>query len=205
MVQKQKSKNRRKPTSIQEKKKESMADEAFDTRELGKALDDSAAATTSTPQEPPPPIDVLSNDVLVSILAAVDDPNWVRRTIPLVCKGWAELSRSKDASPRHETRYVDFYNEAKRAVEAGGRGAPPLVHGSRVLSWAERREGSVRTLLITRVEDGATKDFSFKEMGRLVTVASPKLTNLGFDFDLYIQSFRANSGAAAAATTFSPI
>jgi len=38
MARKRKSKNRQKPTSIQEKKKETMADEAFDTRALGEAL-----------------------------------------------------------------------------------------------------------------------------------------------------------------------
>ena len=171
------------------KRKKTMAGNAFDTRALGEALDDSVATpSTSTSQQRPPPIDVLSNDVLVSIFAAIDDPNFVRRTIPLVCKDWAELYRSKDASPLHETLYINFATEVERAVKAGSRGTPPFVHGSRVISWAERRAGSVRRLFITAVEDGATKDFSFKEMGGLVGAAAPSLTALGFDFELYVRS-----------------
>ena len=98
-----------------------MAERAFDTTVLCEALDAAAPPSTSTPQEPPPPINVLSYDVLVSIFLALEDPDWVRRTIPLVCKDWAELYRSKDASPLHETLEVDFAKEVETAVEAGGK------------------------------------------------------------------------------------
>ena len=70
-----------------------MAD-AFDTLELSAALDgDDGAELTITD---------LPKELLVSVFVAVGDSRWVRHTIPCVCKGWAELYRSQDASPLHE-------------------------------------------------------------------------------------------------------
>ena len=79
-----------------------MAD-AFDTLKLSAALDgDDGAELTITD---------LPNDGLMSVFEAVGDLRWVRHTIPCVCKGWAELYRSQDASPLHEKLKVDFRKE----------------------------------------------------------------------------------------------
>ena len=62
-------------------------------------------------------INDLPKELLVSIFAAIDNPTWVRFTFPCVCKAWAELYRSKDASPLHETLEVDFRKEVIWARE----------------------------------------------------------------------------------------
>ena len=54
------------------------------------------------------PLNDLPNDLLVSVFEAVGDLRWARRTVPLVCKAWAELERSQGASPPHETLEVDI-------------------------------------------------------------------------------------------------
>ena len=114
--------------------------EAFDTRELAAALDGDAGAELT--------ITDLPNDVLVSIFEAVGDLRYVRHTAPCLCKEWAELYRSQDASPLHETLEVDFLEEAVttaqdarrrglgRAARAAGQGrslAPPLFFAGSVL------------------------------------------------------------------------
>ena len=56
----------------------------------------------------------------MSVFIAVEDDDWVRDTVPLVCKEWAELYRSKDASPLHETLEVDFEKEVENTVAREG-------------------------------------------------------------------------------------
>ena len=58
-----------------------MAD-AFDTPELVAALGAVVAELT---------INDLPKELLVSVFSAVEDPRWVRHTVPLVSKEWAEL------------------------------------------------------------------------------------------------------------------
>ena len=69
--------------------------EALDPHELDAALDD------DVPKFPiddrPKTIDDLPQELLVSVFEAVGDPIWVRHPVPLVCKAWAELYRSRDA------------------------------------------------------------------------------------------------------------
>ena len=90
-----------------------MAD-AFDTLELAAALNDDDRELT---------INDLPKELLVSIFIAVELPFWVRHTVSLVCKDWAELYCSKDASPLHETLEIDFWREAER-VAAAREGEP---------------------------------------------------------------------------------
>ena len=86
----------------------------------------------------------------MSVFVAVGDQRWVRHTFPLVCRAWAELYRSKDASPLHETLEVAagevFWKEVAAAREGEEERARfrPVVHASRVISWAEWRAGSLR-------------------------------------------------------------
>ena len=133
----------------------------------------------------------------MSVFIAVADQRWVRHTVPLVCKEWAELYRSQDASPLHETLEVDFRKEARRAR---GRDCPTrsglrrlVVHASRVISWAERRAGWVRKLHLAGKYSGAHKDFSPEDLGRLVAVAASSLTELrigcGLTTELYQKPF----------------
>ena len=185
--------------------RKTMAEEALDALELGKALN---AAVVSGDAKPLTIAD-LPNDVLVTVFVAVDDNSWVRHTVPCVCKQWNELFRSKDASPLHETLEVDFGKEAAAAREGGARrrgGASawwgsccctpaaasppaaaaasprlPVVHASRVISWAERHAGSVRKLRLSREEKGALDDFSAEDLGRLVSVVGSSLTEFSVE------------------------
>ena len=150
-------------------------DEAFDTRELAAALDDDAGAELT--------ITDLPNDVLVSIFIAAWDSRWARHTIPCVCTERAELYRSQDASPLHEKLEVDFRKELERALRERlafrGLGLRrPVVHASRVISWAERRAGWVRELHLAGNYSGALKDLSPEDLGRLVAVVGPSSTAL---------------------------
>jgi hypothetical protein len=125
----------------------------------------------------------------VSVFDAVDDQTWVRHTFPLVCKEWAELYRSQDASPLHETLELDFSKESQVRLGSENRLAAlltdrwPVVHGSRVISWAERRAGSVRKLHIQGGFDVAPEDLSPDDLGALVAVAGPSLTEILIDFE----------------------
>ncbi len=126
----------------------------------------------------------------MSVFIAVEDQGRVRHTVTLVCKYWDELYRSQDASPLHETLELHFRKEVERAsAREGGprRGlrpitraavqewalSRPVVHGSRVISWAQRRAGSVRRLQFEGGFRGAFEDFSSWDLGRLVTVTGP--------------------------------
>ena len=177
-----------------------MAEKPFDARELVEALSGDAAgenatspSSTSTPPQPPRPLTIgdLPKEMLVSIFMAINDPRWVRHTFPCVCKEWNEIFCSKDASPLHETLEVDFDSEVRRAWEErlrrvarpppsaaaqGPHAHRPVVHGSRVIEWAERRSGSVRKLRLSRDEKGALDDFSAEDLGRLVSVVGSSLT-----------------------------
>ena len=171
-----------------------MAEEAFDTRELGEALnaDDGGGDGTTKLTT----IKDLPKEILVSIFMAADDLFWVRHTFPCVCKAWNEIFCSEDASPLHETLEVDFRKEVKAAAAAaaareGEEGedeeeeeevwewAPgrPVVHASRVIAWAQRRAGSVRGLHLTRGFPGAFEDFSPEDLAELVAVVAPSLTD----------------------------
>ena len=163
--------------------------EAFDTRELVEALKPECNDADFFP------LNKLPNDVLVSIFEAVEDQRWVRHTVPLVCKEWDELYRSKNASPLHETLEVHFKEEVKRAWQewlrlvarpvAGAAAtqqelAPhrPVVHGSRVVSWAEVRASSVRKLYLKGDTSRALEDFSPEDLGSLVAVVGSSLTEI---------------------------
>ena len=136
--------------------------EAFDTGDLAAALDD---IKFPVDDDRPKTIYNLPNDVLVSIFEAIRDLCYVRHTIPCVCKAWAELYRSQNASPLHEALVVDFRKELERALRErlarGGLGLRrPVVHASRVISWSEGRAEWVRKLHIGGKYSGALEDFS---------------------------------------------
>ena len=170
--------------------------EAFNTRELTASLGDDV---------PKFPIDDrlkaindLPNDVLVSVFVAVGDQRLVRHTFPLVCRAWPELYRSKDASPLHETLEVNFRKEAEGAAARVGEEEEeeeeeerarrrPVVHASRVISWAERRAGSVRKLHFEGGFRGALNDFSSLDLGTIVAVAAPSLTGIRIRVGPYAQ------------------
>ena len=171
--------------------------EPFETRELVAALDDDGQGTMFS-------INDLPNDVLVSIFVAVEDPCWVRHTVPCVCKTWAELYRSQDASPLHEELEVDFRKEVESAAasEAGSprgiitaaraaaqRGAlrRPVIHASKVISWAERRAGSVRRLHLKEGCIVSREPFTSEDVGRLVAATASSLTELWICCGLYKQ------------------
>jgi len=158
--------------------------EALDPRELDAALGD------DVPKFPiddrPRTIDDLPKELLVSVFEAVEDQTWVRRTVPLVCKEWAELYRTRDASPLHETLEVDFRKEVEvawRATQRRGRRFP-VVHASRVVSWAERRAGSVRKLYLVGGYPETFEEFSSEDLGTLVAIVGPSLTELDADCGL---------------------
>ena len=115
--------------------------EALDPRELDAALGD------DVPKFPiddrPRTINDLPKELLVSVFEAVEDQTWVRLTFPLVCKEWAEIYRSRDASPLHETLEVDFLKEAVTAAQdARRRGLGPAAR-------AAGQGRALRTLLST--------------------------------------------------------
>jgi hypothetical protein len=135
----------------------------------------------------------LPKELLVSVFAAVGDHNWVRRTFPLVRKEWAELYRTRDASPLHGTLEVDFRNELERArAEAHAlRWRAPLrnhaFHASRVIAWAERRAGSVQKLHLDGVFDGALEDFTSEDLRTLVAAVRSSLEEIRVDSGTYEQ------------------
>ena len=163
--------------------------EAYNTRGAQRrAL--AALSSTSTPSKPLTLNDV-PNDVLVSIFVATNDPNWVRHTVPCVCKAWNELFCSKDASPLHETLEVDFEIEERVAREGGSRLVAhhltsssaqepalrtPIVNGWKVVSWAERRADSVRKLRV--------KGKIGEALARLVAIVGLSLTVIRIDSGL---------------------
>ena len=169
--------------------------EAFDTRfQLVAALDD---------DDDPLSINDLPKELFVSIFIAVEDLRWVRHTVPCVCKEWADLYRSQDASPLRETLEVDLKKEVEREgaweVRSSGQLCPvarvagqeralrrPVFHASRVISWAERRAGSVRKLHLKGKYSGAPEDFSSQDLGRLDAVVGSSLTELRIAGDLRV-------------------
>ena len=170
--------------------------EAFDTRELAATLDD---VEFPVDDDRPKTMNDLPNDVLVSVFVAVGDQRLVRHTFPLVCRAWPELYRSKDASPLHETLEVNFRKEAEGAAAREGEEEEeeeeeeerarrrPVVHASRVISWAERRAGSVRKLHFEGGFRGALNDFSSLDLGTIVAVAAPSLTGIRIRVGPYAQ------------------
>ena len=176
-----------------------MAEKAFDTSKLAAALD--AADVDASATKKKLTLNDLPNDVLVSIFAATHDPRWVRFTFPCVCQRWAELVRSKDASPLHEELEVDFEEEVERAwleqlrlrrvarrplrektpAAAQKQGRPdrrPRVKPSRVISWAQRRSGSVRKLLFKGGNTAPLDSFTSEDVGALVAAVGSSLTVL---------------------------
>ena len=61
--------------------------EAFNTLDLAAALDDVEFPLDDRPKT----ITDLPKELVLSILDFFEDQAWVRHTIPLVCKEWAEL------------------------------------------------------------------------------------------------------------------
>ena len=177
-----------------------MVEANDDTLEPVAALDDD-----DVPKFPiddlPKTINDLPKELLVSVFEAVEDQSWVRLTFPLVCKEWAEIYRSRDASPLHETLEVDFEKEVQGAatregeweedwseeIEEEEERAPrrPSVQASRVISWAERRAGSVRKLRVKGGFGTQSEDFSSCSLGRLVAVAGSSLTELRIGCGFY--------------------
>ena len=183
--------------------------EPYDTRgSRRRALAAFAAlSSASTPPSRPLTIADLPHDQLVSIFMAIGDLRWVRHTVPCVCKEWNELYLSEDASPLHEALVVDFWEEGERARDEQrrlGRRSPefqaaaqqdprdPIVHASRVISWAQRRAGSVRKLhLMGEADDGQSDsnepfvrlldDFTAEDLGALLAVVGSSLTEILFD------------------------
>ena len=156
--------------------------EALDARELGEAALNAAAAAK------PLTINDLPNDQLVSIFMAIGDQVMVRHTIPLVCKAWAELYRTKDASPLHETLEVDFDKEVARALTDSDEETEdcPRVHASRVISWAKRRAGSVRELHVLKSyrEDLEDLDvFTSGQLGELAAAVASSLAKIDIAFN----------------------
>ena len=77
-----------------------MAEANDDTLEpvAAPAADDDDDDVPKVPiDDRPKTIDDLPQELLVSVFEAVGDPIWVRHPVPLVCKAWAELYRSRDA------------------------------------------------------------------------------------------------------------
>ena len=169
-----------------------MVEESLDAHELVAAL------TAGAADAKPLTIKDLPHDQLVSIFAATKDLTWVRHNVPLVCKAWNEIYCSRGASPLHETLEVDFGSEvataaATRAREEGPlRGLRPItraaaqewasrrpvVHASSIISWAERRAGSVRKLDLKEGFEGALEDFSAKDLSELLAVVGSSLTHI---------------------------
>ena len=155
--------------------------EANDTLEPVTALDDDDDDVPEFPiNDLPKTINDLPKELLVSVFIAFEDPILVMQPVPLVCKEWDEIYRSQDASPLHETLEVDLRTEVERAAAAREwapcRGLRPItraaaqewalsrrVHASRVISWAERRAGSVRKLYLKGGFEGALEDFSSED------------------------------------------
>ena len=166
--------------------------EAFNTLDLAAALDDVKFPLDDRPKT----ITDLPKELLVKIFEAIGDLRWVSHTIPLVCKEWAELYRSQDASPLHEPLELDFVREVESA--SATEGLPPAtteaeaqerdrrhpVRAARVISWAEGRAGWVRKLHIEGGFPGALEDFSPKDLGTLVAVVAPSLTMIRIGLDL---------------------
>ena len=78
-------------------------------------------------------------------------------------------SPSLSASSLHETLEVDFYTEEAAAKREGlrrGSFRRPVARASRVISWAERRAGSVRKLHLKWGLDVSLKDFSSEGRGQ---------------------------------------
>ena len=162
--------------------KKTMAEEKTldDAREPVAALMDRKDDANAKPLT----IGDLPVEMLVSIFMALEDVDWVRHTIPRVCKAWAELYRSKDASPLHEKLEVSFSKEIEGSGAEMWACRRPVVHASRVISWAERRAGSVRGLYLGGWYQGAPDEslkagFKAEDLGRLVQVVGPSLTSFG--------------------------
>ena len=159
-------------------------EEALDAREL--ALNAAAGAAAK-----PLTINDLPNDQLVSIFMAIGDQIMVRHTIPLVCKAWAELYRTKDASPLHETLEVDFDKEVARALTDSDEETEdcPRVHASRVISWAKRRAGSVRELHVLKSYREDLEDLDVFTSGQLGELAAAVASSLAkIDIALSLQN-----------------
>ena len=96
--------------------------QALYTREPVTVLND--AGESSLDDDDKFPLDELLNDLLVSVLEAAqeqcEEKKWARCTVPLVCKAWNELYRTKDSSPLHKTLELDFVEEIKSATALMG-------------------------------------------------------------------------------------
>ena len=119
------------------------------------------------------------NQVLVSILIAAKDWDWVRYSFPCVCKAFRDLYRSRDASPLHKTLLLDFADEVAVTKRAATRRSPrpkPVVRASRVLSWARTHAESVRTLALNPRNGASLGSFTATDFAQLVAAVGPHLT-----------------------------
>ena len=129
----------------------------------------------------------LPDQVLVSILIEVYKMSWVRYSFASVCKAFRDLYRSRDASPLHETLWLDFEDEVAMAKRMSSRRPPrrePVVRASRVISWARTHAESVRTLWInprTFSLVPSLDDFNATNFAQLVAAVGPHLTEIGID------------------------
>ena len=72
---------------------------------------------------------------------------------------------------------------AARAAGQGRALRTPVVHGSRVISWADGRSCWVRRLHLRGEYSGAFQDFSSEDLGRLVAVVGSSVTKLWIRYD----------------------
>ena len=123
--------------------------------------------------------------ILVS--AGINKHAWARLTIPSVCKSFRDLYRSRDASPLHETLWLDFEDEVAMAKRMSSRRPPrrePVVRASRVISWARTHAESVRTLWInprTFSLVPSLDDFNATNFAQLVAAVGPHLTTIAIE------------------------
>ncbi len=126
----------------------------------------------------------LPDQVLVSILIEVYKMSWVRYSFASVCKAFRDLYRSRDASPLHETLWLDFEDEVAMAKRMSSRRPPrrePVVRASRVISWARTHAESVRKLYLALGNGAPLGDFKATNFAQLVSTVGPRLTEIGID------------------------
>jgi len=156
---------------------------------LDRDLDDAPGGSSSSSSSSSTAAPVLlkltevPNQVLVSILDLAADglTTWVRFTVPSVCKAFRDLYRSRDASPLHEFLVLDFAAEVTAATLTATRRSSrrePVVHASRVISWARTHAASVRRLILSPRDGASLGDFNATNFAQLVASVGPHLTML---------------------------
>ena len=117
-------------------------------------------------QHRPTTLDDLPHDVLVTIFNVAQDPRWVTKTFPFVCRAWRDLYLSRDASPLHYCLYLDLR----------------VDRASRVLAWARRHAEDVKVLSIAEMGPGdRVKDFTESDLAALVSLVGAGLVMLNVE------------------------